>query len=332
MRFRMTDRPIQLDASFDSRAHYTVLVWLRPRDASVTVGEPVAVVVDGEIQRVISAPCSGRIVSVYADAGAHVLPRAIIGMIRPSIVLPDIIGGSRMGIVAGAIIALTIGMVSLANNAPDAPLIQLPTFPTSATGAVAPNDTPIEGQAGEDPAAYPPAEDGTTPPSDQDPAALPTAVPDAALEPTADPFATPDALPLEPTPDPDPNGTGFDLDAERTKIINVARQIAALSLQYRQFLVPGTIDANIRDTYVVPTLTQLTEYQSQVAQIIDTAANVGTSQDQMNELYRYDSGIGICLYPYIQVDQALATGAPIPEVDSQFTECQTFFDSLPQES
>jgi hypothetical protein len=137
---------------------------------------------------------------------------------------------------------------------------------------------------------------------------------------------------MEPTPDPDPNGTGFDLDTRRNEIINGARQIAELSLQYREFLATGTIDANIRETYVLPTLTQLTEYQSQVSTIIDTAANVGTSQDLMNELYRYDSGIGICLEPYIQVDQAVSTGAAIPEVDSLFTECQTFLDSLPQES
>ena len=332
MRYRMSDRPIQLDASFDSRAHYTVLVWLRPRDASVTIGEPVAVVVDGEMQRVISAPCSGRIVSVYADAGAQVLPRAIIGMIRPSIVLPDLVGGSRMGIVAGAIIALTIGMMSIANTAPNAPLFQLPTFPTSATVAEMPTATPADAQAGEDSAAYPPAEDGTTPPSDQDPAALPTTVPDPALEPTADPFATPDALPLQPTPDPDPNGTGFDLDAERTNIINGARQIAELSLQYRQFLAPGTIDANIRETYVLPTLTQLEEFQSEVNQKIDTAASVGTAQDVVKELEGYSFGIGICLDPYIQADQALLTGTALPDFDGTFTQCQDFLSSLPQES
>jgi hypothetical protein len=328
----MSDRPIQLDASFDGRPHYTVLIWLRPRDASVTVGEPVAVVVDGELQRVISAPCSGRIVSVYADGGAHVLPRSIIGMIRPSVMLPDLVGGSRMGIVAGAIIVLTVALAAIANTAPTMPLIQLPTFASSGTAADAPTATPADGQVGADPAAYPPADDDAATPPDQDPADLPPAVPDPATDPTADPFATPDELPIVPTPDPDPNGTGFDLDAERTKIINIARQIAELSLQYREFLAPGTIDANIRETYVLPTLAQLEEFQSDVSQIIDTAASVGTPQDQIDELYRYDFGIGVCLDPYFQVDQALSIGEEVPDVTSQFIQCQDFLDTLPQDS
>ena len=328
----MSDRPIQLDASFDGRPHYTVLVWLRPRDASVTVGEPVAVVVDGELQRVISAPCSGRIVSVYADGGAHVLPRSIIGMIRPNVMLPDLVGGGRIGIVAGAIIMLTVALVAITNTAPNIPLIQLPTFAISSTGAGARTATPADGQ-GADPAAYPPAADDAATAPDQDPADLPTTVPDPAIEPTVVPVATPDnTLPLQPTPDPDPYGTGFVLDTERTKIINVARQIAELSLQYREFLAPGTIDANIHETYVLPALTQIEEFQSEVNQIIDTAANVGTSTDLMEELYGYSTGIGLCLDPYIQADQALLKGTVMPDFGVQFTQCQDFLDSLPQDS
>jgi hypothetical protein len=329
----MSDRPIQLDASFDSRAHYTILVWLRPRDASVTMGEPVAVVVDGEQQRVISAPCSGRIVSVYADAGAHIMPRAIIGMIRPSIVLPDVIGGSRLGIVAGVIIALTVGMVTIANTASDAPLIQLPTFAANALVDQTPSATPADGQGAEERSAYPPPEEGAPLAPDQDPAALPTTVPDAALEPTVAPFATPDnALPMQPTPDPDPNGTGFDFAAERTQIINVSRQIAEEALLYRTFLAPGSTDANIRQSYVLPTLTMLEALQSDVNLGIDTAANVGTATDLMQELYGYSTGIGLCLEPYIQADQALSTGAALPDFAVAFGQCQNFLDSLPQDS
>jgi hypothetical protein len=138
-----------------------------------------------------------------------------------------------------------------------------------------------------------------------------------------------------PTPDPDPNGTGFDLAVERTKIINGARQIAELSLQYRQFLAPGTIDANIRETYVLPTLTQIEEFQSVVNKIIDDAALVGTSTDQMNDLYSYADGIGNCLAPYIDADVALSTGAALPDFSVRFTQCQDFLDSLdslPQDS
>jgi hypothetical protein len=297
------------------------------------MGEPVAVVIDGELQRFIAAPCSGRIVSVYTDAGARVLPRTIIGMIRPSVMLPDLVGGSKMGIVAGAIIALTVGVVTVANMAPDAPLIQLPTFVTRAPTADAPITTPAEGQGAEDPNAYPPAEEGAPTPVDQDPVPAPTSVPDPAIEPTAEPVATPDnTLPLQPTPDPDPNGTGFDFGVERTKIINVARQIAEESLLYRTFLEPGTLNANIRETYVLPTLTTLEDLQSDVNQIIDTAANVGTSSDLMQELYGYSTGIGLCIYPYIQADQALLTGTALPDFGVEFAQCQDFLDSLPQDS
>ena len=329
----MSDRPIQLDASFDSRAHYTILVWLRPRDASVTMGEPVAVVVDGEQQRVISAPCSGRIVSVYADAGAHIMPRAIIGMIRPSIVLPDVIGGSRLGIVAGVIIALTVGMVTIANTASDAPLIQLPTFAANALVDQTPSATPADGQGAEERSAYPPAEEGAPLAPDQDPAALPTTVPDAALEPTVAPFATPDnALPMQPTPDPDPNGTGFDFAAERSKIINGARQYAILSLENRKYLDQSAIDANIRDTYVLPILTQIEEFQLEVTQIIDTAASVGTPQDQMDELIGFESSFASCLSPYTDAYQALLIGSALPDFAVEFVQCQNFLDSLPQDS
>jgi hypothetical protein len=135
-----------------------------------------------------------------------------------------------------------------------------------------------------------------------------------------------------PTADPDPNGTGFDLDAELTKIINIARQIAKLSLDNREYLAQASNDANIRETYVLPILTQIEEFQSDVSQIIDTAASVGTTQDQMDELYRYDFGIGVCLDPYFQVDQALSIGEDVPDVTSQFIQCQDFLDSLPQDS
>ena len=102
----------------------------------------------------------------------------------------------------------------------------------------------------------------------------------------------------------------------------------------------GSLKQELLPSFEVPQASIVTTYpgaspevvDAQVSSIIDTAASLGTSQDQMNELYRYDSGIGICLEPYIQVDQAVSTGAAIPEVDSQFTECQTFLDSLPQES
>lgn len=329
----MSDRPIQLDASFDGRPSYTILVWLRPRDASVNAGEPVAVVIDGEHQRVISAPCSGRIVSVYADEGAPIMPRAIIGMIRPSIILPDLISGSKTGMVAAAIIVITIALVAVANATPKASLIRLPAFPTGGADASAPTATGGESQPVLEDVAYPTPDGGSdATPNAEEPAQAPTTLPDSLPPATIDPAQTPgDQLPLVPTIDPDPYGTGVNLDDVRTKIIDTSRQAATLALSNRQYIVPGIIDDKIWQSAIQPVLTQLRTLHDQLTLSIDTVSNVGASQEVIAELQTYEDGIANCLDPYAFAETAMLNGYALSSYDTQFIQCQNLLESLPQQ-
>jgi uncharacterized protein (DUF1499 family) len=85
----MHDQSIQLDASFDNMPRLRVSSWLHTIDSRVVNGEPIVIVDDGITQRVITAPCTGRIVDIYTEVGAHILPRTILGMVRPDLILPE---------------------------------------------------------------------------------------------------------------------------------------------------------------------------------------------------------------------------------------------------
>jgi hypothetical protein len=329
-RIAMSDRPIQLDASFDARAHYTILVWLRPRDAMVQSGEPVAVVIDGAVQRVIPAPCSGRIVSVYADEGARVLPRTIIGMIRPTLVLPDIVAGSRSGVIAGAVIVLTMAFVAFANATPNTALIQLPTVRLPEQSSAEP--TPQGDATLIDATAYP-EPNGT---------AVATELPvDEPLEaPTEPPVATTDGslptataeLPLVATPESDPFDPGVDIAAEQQNIINLARQAATIALGSAQFFKPGLVDDAIWTSTLEFNMIDIRSNYDQINAIYKKVKEITVNQEIIDELDRYRAGIGTCLEPYQLAEAARAGGSEITAFETQFVQCQQFLDGLPQQS
>ena len=326
----MSDRPIQLDASFDARAHYTILVWLRPRDAMVQSGEPVAVVVDGAVQRVIPAPCSGRIVSVYADEGARVLPRTIIGMIRPTLVLPDIVAGSRSGVIAGAVIVLTMAFVAFANATPNTALIQLPTVRLPEQSSAEP--TPQGDAASIDATAYPEPNDGavaTELPVEQ-PIEAPTEIPVATADGSL-PTATAE-LPLQETPAGDPFDTGVDVSAERNNIINLARQAASIALGSSQFFKPGLVDDAVWTATLEYNLQDIRSNYDQINEIYKKVKEISVNQDIIDELDRYRAGIGTCMEPYQLAEVARAKGSEITAYETQFVQCQQFLDELPQQS
>ena len=50
----MQDVLVQLDASFDQRPVYILVAWLRHRDSQVMIGEPLAIIQDGDARKVIS--------------------------------------------------------------------------------------------------------------------------------------------------------------------------------------------------------------------------------------------------------------------------------------
>lgn len=144
----MHDQPIHLDASFDQRASYTLVAWLRPRDAHVNIGESIAIIQDGDMRRVVTAPCSGRIIAIYADAGARLLPRSLIASIRPGLPYAPHMRGISTTVVALALIGATIVLVPLlkemiqltrSHSSPTTPSARIDT-PTSATPVQIPDD------------------------------------------------------------------------------------------------------------------------------------------------------------------------------------------------
>jgi hypothetical protein len=112
----MQDILVQLDPSFDRRPVYILVAWLRHCDSQVTIGEPLAIIQDGDTRKVISAPCSGRVIAIYADPGAPLLPRSTIALIRPG--LPIVIPASEFNniLIAMALIALALVIVPALNG------------------------------------------------------------------------------------------------------------------------------------------------------------------------------------------------------------------------
>lgn len=147
----MHDQPIHLDASFDQRASYVLVAWLRPRDAYVNIGESIAIIQDGDMRRVVTAPCSGRIVAVYADAGARLLPRSLLAVVRPGLPYAPHMRGLSTTIVAIALIGATIVLVPLLRG-----MIQLTRSQTPI--AAQPTPIPTPAVAGLDAPTPPPSD------------------------------------------------------------------------------------------------------------------------------------------------------------------------------
>jgi len=214
----MHDQPIQLDASFDTMPHYTVSSWLRTIDSRVVSGEPIAIIDDGQTQRVVTAPCTGRIVDIYTEVGAHILPRTIIGMVRPDLIMPEInhgIGSIITGIIMIALALFAIpffATMSAPTNTNEWANIITTPVPTSTTDGADTNtiqdnpdyampDAPLPGTS--------PNDEGTSPDQEANDGVLPEN-PDDSSSDQSDPnsvVATPEAIeiPSSPTDTTQPN-------------------------------------------------------------------------------------------------------------------------------
>lgn len=230
----MHDQPIQLDAGFDSMPHLSVSSWLHTIDSRVVSGEPVVIIDDGTTQRVVTAPCTGRIVDIYTEAGATVLPRTVLGMVRPDLIVPEptkelgsiIVGLLLIGLAVIAVAVITnVSPISVAT--PDTALQPNPPSHTDTPTIDSPMpDAPAPGTSPSDDITNPdvdPSQDQidpnaiiATPEQSSDPAddgSTDTTDPNQFLEPTPD--DTTDDTTIEPSADnDDPNSTADDATSD----------------------------------------------------------------------------------------------------------------------
>ncbi|MFZ9859044.1 MAG: hypothetical protein ACO3F2_12015, partial [Roseiflexaceae bacterium] len=134
----MHDQPIKLDAGFDHMPHLSVARWLHTIDSRVVSGEPIVIIDDGTTQRVITAPCTGRIVDIYTEGGAHVLPRTVLGMVRPDLIMPETPSGLGNIFLSIILIGLALIAIPIVTNVPP---VSIPAFTQNAPTQPIPQNT-----------------------------------------------------------------------------------------------------------------------------------------------------------------------------------------------
>lgn len=361
----MHDQPIQLDTSFDTSPTYTVASWLRTIDNRVVNGEPIVIIDDGTTQRVITAPCTGRIVDVYTEVGARILPRTVLGMVRPDLVLPEInhgIGSIAMGVI---MIALALVIVPLLGNrsqanttnttqsgaidatqAPDSAAANVPVN-TPTTDSPMP-DAPPPGSSPDEGLDQPVTEEVPPPPGDEpnDTAILPDSNPPE--EPNPLDLASATQVPDESNTDPsafdqeppvDDTGTqdaGSDTQTYESineqisvQFIDGLYSIIDLVLTTESSYPSGPISQAEYDDYVSP---NAAEAQS----IVDNLANVvaqNNDNPDINEKSRtlfslFKRTETSCLEVFALYKQAAASDTEIPDLTDNITQCYTVYDDL----
>jgi len=295
----MQDQHIYLDASFDQRAKYTLVAWLRPRDTFVNMGESIAIVQDGSIRRVVTAPCSGVIVAVYADAGASLLPRSLIATIRPGLPYTPHINNMGTTIVAAALIGATIvliplfrGLIHVTRTDTTAQLASETQVPSPTVSIVALTPTLASGES---------------------------AIPQATA--TIDSMATAEPLP----------SLGSDKNTI-SKIHTLFTELVNLCNEIRPWIERGMpIDQHV-STYMItpredrrnPVIEQLRAIVADKRSLPDVSSTDAQLYDQLEQLMEP------CIAIFEEVRTANSQATPPRDLNAEYNSCNTSKDYLTQ--
>jgi len=324
------DQYITLDKTFD-HAVYSLVTWIHPRDSYVTRGEAIAILTDGESQYVVVAPCSGRIIATFVDAGARVLPRSIIGSIRVTHDAPAALGTSYNLIVAVGLILIALLLIPLLSRmgapteTPAFPVVDNPQPTTTATTDTQ-NSTPespfpsfddVFGSGQDDSAAYPePAA-----PDPVDPAPMPT--PEVAAT----------VAPVVPTGDDSSLSDGSSNDALTRDMLTYLEIIHSIQAEKRDYLATP-VDPATYEQIVQPAITDLEYYKEQINTLVNQYTNDPALNSRNRDIFTmYQSWIQPCQTPFDQQALYVSDGT-IPDADMQiyFDQCDALLDTISQYS
>jgi hypothetical protein len=320
----MQDVLVQLDASFDQRPFYIIVAWLRHRDSQVIIGEPLAIIQDGDTRKVISAPCSGRIVAIYADPGAPLLPRSIIGLIRPGLPLAIPASGINNILIAAALIAVAVVIVPALNGIANQSTNMDTPAPSATTTTnswwpfdVTPQPTGIATQATDTsitdvtPAAETPLATNDTP--------IPEITPATDVVPATE--AT-----LEPAPLP---GTNDSLIKRIGSLIN---EMITLTIEIRPWIqTMQLINPQINEQMIIPRITRNQKIIEQLYAIAnENSTNTALTPMEQQLIAQLDQFIAPCAAIYQEVQTANVSNTILPDLSEQYIQCNNGADNLVQ--
>lgn len=316
----MQDVLVQLDSSFDQRSGYILVAWLRHRDAQVTIGEPLAIIQDGETRKVISAPCSGRIVAIYADPGAPLLPRNLIALIRPGLPLALPVNDGNSIIVAVAVIALIIIIVPMLNGMTNITAITASATPIATNTAArwwpfadTPQPSTIARQA------------TTTPGPDQTPTQTILADANATAVPESTPAtATTPATDAQPSPQPSVLMVK-QISALINEMINLTNEIRPW-VQTNHAINPQINEQMIQPRFVRNQA--IIDRLHTIAQ--QNATNTTLSPIEQQLISQIDQFISPCMTVYTNVQTAITNNTVPPTLSDQYVQCNNGSGNLVQ--